>query len=109
MSLPAVNGNTIYASDLYGLCQPSGGSDPSEYELQGWSNAAGDVISAYIPSRSRASAPVSVTMGSYTDSGSNITTPVSTGHLTSNGVQIYSSSTAAATSCHVGQTFTWNY
>jgi hypothetical protein len=109
MALPAVPGNTIYASDLYGLCQPSGGTDPGEYELQGWANAAGDIISAYIPSRSRVSTPVSLTMGSYTDSGVNMNTPVSTGHLDANGVQIYSASTGAAVSCHVGQYFTWQY
>jgi len=110
MTLPAVAGSDIYASDFYGLCQPSGGTDPGSYELAGWAAAAGDNISAYLPSRSRVSVPVSVTIsGSYFDGPVGFNTPVSTAHLDSNGVQFYQTASGATSSAHMGQTFTWNY
>ena len=109
MALPAIAGNDIYASDLYGLCQPSGGTDPGSYEMAGWAAAAGDGLSAYVPSRSRVSTPVSITLGTVFDPASNVNTPINTGHLDSNGVQFYQTASAASTNCHYGQAFTWQY
>lgn len=110
MSLPAVNGNTIMATDLYGLCQPSGGSEAGSFELAGWASAANDVISCYLPSRSRGATPVSVVVStSYFDGPTNINTPLSVSHLDANGVQIWSTATGATTSAHVGSTLTWTY
>src|SRR5579859_1243516 len=105
MTLPAVNGNTIQASDLYGLAQPSGGTEAGSFELIGWGGAVGDNISCYLPSRSRGSTPVSVTVStSYTDSPVNIATPVTVGHLDANGVAIWSTTTGATVFAHVGST-----
>lgn len=110
MALPAVAGATIQASDVYGLQQPSGGTDPGSYELAGWAGASGDGQSCYIPSRSRTSTPVSITVsGTYFDGPTNFNTPVNTAHLDSNGVQFNQTASAATTNCHMGQTFTWNY
>jgi len=110
MALPAVAGATIQASDVYGLQQPSGGTDPGSYELAGWAGAASDNVSAYIPSRSRVSTPVSVVVsGTYFDGPASFNTPVNTAHLDSNGVQFYQTASGAAINCHMGQTFTWNY
>jgi hypothetical protein len=109
MALPAIAGDTIYASDLYGLCQPSGGTDPGSYELAGWAAAAGDGLSVYVPSRSRLSVPVSITLGSVFDAAANINTPISVAHLDSNGVQFNQTATGASANCHYGQFFTWQY
>jgi hypothetical protein len=115
MSLTTVTtGGQINASDINQLVnvlqQPSGGTDTGSVEVAGWSNAASDVISSYIPSRSRGSTPVSVTIStSYFDGPTNITTPLNASHLDANGVQIWQTSSVANANCHVGTTFTWQY
>ncbi len=110
MSLPAVNGNTIFASDLYGLCQPSGGSEAGSFELAGWASASGDILSCYLPSRSRVSVTVSLTIStSYFDNPVNINTPLNVSHLDANGAQIWQTAIGATTSAHVGSTITWQY
>lgn len=109
MTLPAVNGSTIYASDLYQLCQPSGNQEHGKYFLSGWSNANGDLIQAYIPSESRASTPVSVTIDTADQAATNVNAP-GTGHLTSSGFQVYTTSTSAQTNnLQVGGNYTINY
>jgi hypothetical protein len=110
MSLPAVNNNTIQAADLYGLCQPSGGTEAGSWRLVGWSSGAGQNVGTYIPSRSRGATPVSVTINtSYTDAANGLNTPVNTGFLDANGVSIWTTSSGAVSFAHVGSTLTWQY
>lgn len=109
MALPAVNGNTIFAMDLYQLCQPSGQSEHGKYFLSGWSNANGDLIQVYIPSQSRASTPISVTIDTADQAATNVAAP-STNHLTSSGFQVYTTSTSAQTNnLQVGGNYTIAY
>jgi hypothetical protein len=110
MALPAVAGNTIYASDLYGLAQPSGGTEAGSVEIAGWASASGDILSVYLPSRSRGSVPMSISIStSYFDGPSSVNTPLSSAHLDANGVQIYTTATGSTNSAHVGTTITWQY
>lgn len=110
MALPAVSGATIYASDLYGLAQPSGGTEAGSWRLVGFGTASGQNVGIYLPSRSRGSTPVSVTINtSYTDGPASLTTPVQTGFLDANGVSIWTTTTNGVNFAHVGSTLTWQY
>lgn len=109
MALPAINGNTIVAADLYQLCRPSGGAEGGKYFVSGWSNASGDLLQAYIPSQSRNATPVSVSIDTVDQSATNVNAP-STGHLTASGFQVYTTSTSAqASNLQVGGGYTISY
>jgi hypothetical protein len=109
MSLPAVNGNTIQAADLYQLCRPSGGSETGKYYLQGGGNAAGWVVSNYIPSLSRAATPVSVSIDTADQApAANAGTPAAA-QLTASGFQVSFACTAASNTARAGGNYTISY
>lgn len=94
MSLPAVNGNTIQASDLYQLCRPSGGQETGHYWLAGPVYTSGAVISLYMPSQSRGATPVSASIDTTQQAPTGgMTAAPSTFNLTSDGFQISTTST----------------
>jgi hypothetical protein len=107
MSLPAIAGDTIYASDLYSICQPSGGSDVGESIIAGWASGASQTISTSTQTRSRVSTPVGFTLGTPS-SVANLNTP-QYGHMSSSVVQVYGLSSGAAGNCFAIQPWTINY
>jgi len=94
MALPAVAGSDIYASDLYQLCQPSGGQEIGHYYLASTATAASQLVSGYISSESRNATPVSISIDQSDHSASNCAAP-STGTLTQGGAQVYTRSSAS--------------
>lgn len=109
MSLPAVNGNTIFAADLYGLCQPASGTETGKYFLQGGGNGSGWVVSNYLPSRSRGATPVSVSIDTADQApAANAGTP-SASNLTASGFQVSFSCTGATNTARAGGNYTINY
>lgn len=106
-------GNTIQAADLnqcvYELDRQATQQEGGHYFISGWSNAASDLLQAYIPSRSRYAAPVSVSIDTTDQAATNVAAP-STGHLTVGGVQIFTTSTSAQVSnLQVGGAYTIQY
>ncbi len=107
MALPAVAGATIYATDLYQLCQPSGQTEVGHYFLASTATAASQLISDYIPSTSRAATPVSISIDTSDYTASNCAAP-STNHLTQGGAQVYTRSSASG-DANVGGKYTIQY
>ena len=110
MGLTTVStGATIRAVDFdqfYNvLQQPSGGQEAGHYFLADNSYASGGTISLYLPSLSRTSSPVSVSIDSSDTAPSGITS-VTTNNLTSGGFQVNSASTAITTNAIVGGKYT---
>ena len=84
----------------------SGDTESGHYFCSGWSNAAGDLIQAYIPSLSRTSTPVSVSIDQADKAATNVNAPT-TGFLTSGGFQVWTTSTSAqVTNLQVGGNWT---
>lgn len=114
MSLNTVaTNNTILAADINQLVdvlqRGAGHSETGKYILQGWASANGDFISMYITSLSRTSVPVSVIIDQADLTTSNLGS-ISTGFLTANGFQIFSTANnGAQTNCHAGGNTTINY
>ena len=91
--------------------QPSGGTETGHYFLAGSVYANGALVSCYIPSRSRGSTPVSVTIDEtdQVHTGGINATP-STGALTSGGFQVYSlSTTGPNVNARAGGLYTLQY
>lgn len=108
MTLPAVPGNDIYASDLYGLCQPSGGTESGTYIIAGWSSGNGQTLSTDITTRSRGATPVSVALGG-SPTLTNMAAPTTT-HLDANGFQVWgTSNNGAQNNCFASSSYTVQY
>ncbi|GCE14206.1 hypothetical protein [Tengunoibacter tsumagoiensis] len=107
-------GNTVLAADINQLVnvlqRPSGSTETGKYFLIGSSYASGANASNYIPSLSRTSTPVSITIDEadmgHVAGGCN--TAVA-GHLTANGFQVNTSGTGASLSWSVGGNYTIQY
>lgn len=108
MALPAVAGNTIFASDLYQLCRPSGGQETGKYYLGGWAGAINDLVSLYMPSLSRNATPTGVVIDTADQAASNLQT-VAANNLTANGFQISAGASGAATNCHAAGNYTISF
>lgn len=107
MSLPAVAGNTIQASDLYQLCRPSGGTETGVYYLEGWGNAVGDQLGNWCPSQSRGATPVSVSID-VTINQVHTNSP-STSNLGTSGFRVAATTSQAATQNVAAGNFTIQY
>lgn len=94
MALPAVNGNTIQASDMYQLAQPSGGQEHGKYWLANAAYASGAILSQYMQSESKGSTPVSVSIDTADHAASGVGAP-GTANLSQYGFQVYAAATAA--------------
>src|SRR5882724_7221689 len=109
MALPAVSGSTVFASDLYQLCRPSGSTETGKYYLYSQTYAINATFSCYMQSQSRGATPVSVSVDeadhSHSSAGGNCAAPT-TQLLTSNGFHIYTGGTGANTIAQVGGNFT---
>lgn len=107
-----VSGNTMQAADLNQaltvLQQSSGGQEISKLDLEGGCYATGCVLSQWMNTWSRGSSLVSVTYSAATYGPSNIGSPA-TSHMSIYGFQTYVTSTAAATDCYGGWTWTAQY
>ena len=109
MALPAVAGNTIFASDLYQLCQPSGGQEKGKYWLAGSSHASSDEFSEYMVSLSRNATPVSVSIDTADGGPTNVGSPTTT-NLTANGFRVHCfSNTSSIVGIIAGGNYTINY
>lgn len=109
MALPAVAGATIYASDLYQLCQPSGGQEKGKYWLEGSGYVSGADITMFMPSQSRNATPVSVTIDTADQAPSSHLNAPSTASLTSGGFHISASVTAVTPNEFCGGNYTIQY
>lgn len=109
MALPAVSGQTIQATDLYNLCQPSGGQEKGKWRLNFNASAANYFGGVYIPSESRVSVPVSVSVDTADDSPVNIGSGPTTQGLTSSGFQVVCQSSGGFGNCHCGGNYTISY
>lgn len=106
MALPAVAGNSIYASDLYQLCQPSGGQEKGKYWLEGNSYASGADITYYLSSQSRNATPVSVSIDTADRvPTTNLNAPAAA-NLTASGFHISASTTATSLNEFCGGNYT---
>lgn len=111
MALPAVNGNTIFASDLYAIGQPSGGQDKGHYRIAGNGSAVNAVISTWIVAMSHntGAAPVSVSIDTADQApGGNLGSP-SAVNSNSGGVLIFGTISAASTNAFCAGNYTINY
>lgn len=108
MALPAVAGNTIFATDLYGLAQPSGGQEIGGYYISTWGNAGNDVFGYFVSSVSRNSTPVSVSVDQSYNAASGVNAP-STNTLKSTGFHVYTGTTGVTTNANVGGQYTLQF
>jgi len=108
MALPAVAGNTIFASDLYGLAQPSGGTETGKYYLSFGADAASRVGSQMIRTSSQGSTPVSLTLDEA-DQAHSSCAAIAQNFLTKYAFQVNTTSTGAANNCKVGGNTTVQY
>ena len=91
------------------LEQPTGGTETGSYFLAGWSSANGDVISLWMPTLSRTSTPVSVSVDTSIQALANMTGPT-TANLNANGFQVYgTANNGAQVNCGVGGNWTVRY
>ncbi|HET8911204.1 MAG TPA: hypothetical protein VFN23_07065 [Ktedonobacteraceae bacterium] len=111
MALPAVSGNTIFASDLYQLCRPSGSQETGHYWLGGPVYTNGALISLYMPSQSRAATPVSASIDTADSApAGGMNSAPTTFNLTVGGFQISTTSTTGPnTNAHCGGNYTIQY
>ena len=104
-----VNGNNVNATDINQvinvLQQPSGGQEKGHYFCGGNSYATNGYITIYMPSISRGSAPVSVTIDASDVAASNVNSP-STQHLSANGFEVYTTSLGPAGAGNVAGKYT---
>lgn len=95
---------------IYTLHQPSGGQELGHYFLAGNGYVLNAVVSWYVPSLSRGSAPVSVTLDASDSANSNLnTSPPSTDHLTANGFHIFDFTNGVHTDASIGGKYTIQY
>lgn len=115
MSLNLVTtGNTVLAADINQLVnvlqRSAGQTETGKYYIIGQSYASGGNASQYIPSLSRGSTPVSVTIDEadegHVAGGCNAAL---TSHLTANGFLVDSSGTGTTLSWQVGGNYTIQY
>lgn len=109
MSLPAVAGNTLLAADLYQLCQPSGGQEKGKYFLEGNFYVSGAYCTCFIPSLSRGSTPISLSIDTADNAPTSHLNAPSNDHLTASGFHIYSTSTAISANEYCGGNYTISY
>jgi hypothetical protein len=108
MSLYQVSsGSTINANDVNQLVnnaqQPSGGQENIAYFLTGMGTSGITALGSWVPSQSRTSTPVSVSINTSVQSPTNCTTP-STFHLSSFGFQLACQFTATGSAANAGGT-----
>jgi hypothetical protein len=108
MALPAVAGNTILASDLYGIAQPSGAQEHGKYYLEAGVYATNAFFSTYYRTSSQGSTPVSVSIDTADQAVAGCNAP-STALLTSFGFQVKTSATGAGTDARVGGNYTVSF
>jgi len=90
--------------------QPSGGAESGHYFLAGPVPSAGAVISAYIPTLSRTTVPVSVSFDTADMAATGGMGTINTGNLTSGGFQIWcTNGTNGSTNARAGGNWTVSY
>ena len=109
---PVTTGNTVLAADLnqlIGVLQRSSGTtETGKYYNAGWSSAVNDKVVCYIPSLSRNSVPVSVTIDTVDTPPTGVNSPT-TSHLTANGFAVEASATGSGVNIGVGGNYTILY
>ncbi len=113
MSLTTVStGNTILANDVnqlvYVLQRGSGQSESGQYYLGFNPGGSGALGSLYLPTLSRGSIPVSVTIDTSLQAPSNCNSPGAS-NLSSSGFQITTTGTTGANNAHCAGQWTVNY
>jgi len=113
MSLNTVStGNTILAADVNQLVnvlqRPSGQTETGKYYMAGFATTSSQTLNCYIPSQSRTSTPVSVTIDTADLSPTGINTPT-TAHLTSSGFNVGATSTGSGSNIGAGGNYTIQY
>jgi hypothetical protein len=107
-----VTGNTILSADINQLVnvlqRSAGQTEVGKYYLAGWGNAANDKMVCYIPSLSRGTATVSVSIDTADLSPTNVNAPI-TSHLTANGFAVEATTTGATTNGGCGGNYTIQY
>jgi hypothetical protein len=91
------------------LQAPSGAQEVGVYFLAGSGYTTSAVISEYFLTRSRGSAPVSLTVDTSIQSPTSGMGTIATGQLTSSGFQIYAFTTGASTNARAGGVWTVQY
>lgn len=106
------SGNTINAADINQMVnilqQQSGGQEVGKYHLMFNSYTNGAQGQCWIPTLSRNSAPVSVTIDTTDQAPQNCGAP-NTNLLKSSGFQIYAASNGQWLTCNTGGNFTVQY
>lgn len=108
------NGNTANAADLNQIInvlqQPTGGTETGKYVLGGSPYTSNAVISTNINTLSRNATPVSVSIDTSAQAPAGGMGTVSTGFLTSSGLQIYClNATGPSTNARASGNFTVQY
>lgn len=107
------NGQTIQANDIdqaiLALQQSSGGQDAGHYYLAGAGYTSGAMDMTYVPSKSRGTTPVSVSIDTSDNSGSGYLAAPATNFLKSYGFQIYANTNGAQSNAQVGGKYTIQY
>lgn len=105
-------GSTIAAPDVNQvvdeLDRQSGQQEVGKYIAIGSAYTTNCTVGVYYPSRSRYASPISASVDSADVALSGVTS-LSIGHLSSSGVQIYATSTAAGTNIGTGGNVTIQY
>lgn len=95
---------------LYTLHQPSGGQELGHYFLGANGYTTNAVVSWYVPSLSRGSVPVSVTLDATDQSNSGyVSTPANNQNITANGFEAWDTTSAAQTNAVIGGKYTIQY
>lgn len=113
MALNLVNtGNTILAADINQLVnvlqRSSGQTETGRYYIAGFATASSQTLNCYIPSQSRNSTPVSVTLDTSDLSPVGVGTPAPA-HVSSAGFTIGTTSTGSGTNIGAGGNYTIQY
>lgn len=109
MTLPAVAGNTIQASDLYQLARPSGGQETGKWHLATTIVANNDVVALYMPSQSRGQTPVSVSIDTADQAPVGGLGTMQTTDLTSSGFLIFCINGTASGNANAGGNYTISF
>ncbi len=106
-------GNTILAADINQLVQvlqrAAGQTETGKYHLGGSSYTNGALVSMYMPSLSRTTAPVSASIDTSDTAPSGLQAAPSTGHLTANGFQVFAFGSGTTSNCNAGGNYTIQY
>ncbi len=108
MALPAVAGADIYASDLYVLCQPSGGTELDGWYLSGSGYASGAYLGDWVNLTSHGATPLSTTHTTSTGPSGSLSA-ATFGTPNAQGVLVYASFSGASLNGYAGGTVTFQF